>query len=385
MTATKDMQVHTPRSTANLHAVMRELVAAGEPLRISGADTWSNCGAPVTATHVLSLRELTGITEYVPGDLTITARAGTSLAELSQATAAAGQWLGLDPAGSRHGTIGATIATASSGPLSHAYGTPRDLVLGIEAVTGYGDVVRPGGRVVKNVAGFDLVRLYTGAWGTLGPLTSVTLRLRALPVHDVTLAISLDHPARLDVVLPLLRANTVSLLAAEWIDRHTAAAIGLGADSDAILVRIGGNDPFVRGQQVVLDRIADNEPCDPAVWGALSTQDTSAAAVLRLSGAVSELPARIDRVRSALAATGATFSLHASLGRGTIRVIAHDAPGVARAVLQHVAPREQRIVERLPAAWWNNEADPFTGGVAERIRHAFDPQLLCNRRMTPHA
>ena len=101
------------------------------------------------------------------GDLTLTARAGTTLANIARATAAEGQWLALDPHGSASGTLGATIATASAGPLAHAFGTPRDNVLGIEAVTGTGEIVRAGGRVVKNVAGFDLTRLFTGAWGTL--------------------------------------------------------------------------------------------------------------------------------------------------------------------------------------------------------------------------
>src|SRR5439155_9619738 len=102
-----------------------------------------------------------GIVEYVPGDLTLTARAGTTLAEIRDATAAEQQWLALDPHGSDDGTIGATVATASAGPLATAFGTPRDLVLGVEFLTGGGALARGGGRVVKNVAGFDLVRLLT--------------------------------------------------------------------------------------------------------------------------------------------------------------------------------------------------------------------------------
>jgi glycolate oxidase FAD binding subunit len=86
-------------------------------------------------------------------------------------TPAERQWLALDAFGSPEGTLGATVATASAGPLAHAFGTPRDNVLGLEFVTGEGEVVRGGGRVVKNVAGFDLVRLLTGAWGTLGAIT----------------------------------------------------------------------------------------------------------------------------------------------------------------------------------------------------------------------
>jgi len=134
-----------PRTVGEVQSAMRDAAADATSLQIAGAMSWSGGGPPRHAARVLSLRQLAGISTYVPGDLTITAYAGTSLAELSHATAAHGQWLGLDPAGERHGTIGATISTASSGPLAHAFGTPRDLVLGLDAVTGYGETVRPAG------------------------------------------------------------------------------------------------------------------------------------------------------------------------------------------------------------------------------------------------
>lgn len=385
MTTSADMQVLSPRTTDEVRSVMLDTIASGAPIRIAGAGTWISAGAPVTAARTLSLHDLSGIVEYVPGDLTITALAGTSLAELSHATAAHGQWLGLDPAGDRLGTIGATIATASAGPLAHAFGTPRDLVLGLTAVTGYGEEISPGGRVVKNVAGFDLVRLYTGAWGTLGPITQVTLRLRALPVHDVTLVTPVASSAHCATLLTALRAHTLSLLAAEWIDGHTAAALGVTGGDDAILIRIGGNDRFVRGQRVVLDGSAASQACDPAVWHALASLDAAAPAVFRLSGAVSELPERLSRIRTALASAGATCTLHASLGRGTIRVIVTHTTDGTQAAVQQLFAGEQRIVERLPSAWWHREPDPFDGGLSARIRRAFDPQLLCNRRAVPDA
>ncbi len=364
--------------------MMRELVATATPLRIAGAGTWRDAGAPMAASHTLSLRALSGIVEYVPGDLTLTALAGTSLAELAHATAAHGQWIGLDPAGDRRGTIGATIATASSGPLAHAFGSPRDLVLGLDAITGYGDLVRPGGRVVKNVAGFDLVRLYTGAWGTLGPIVQVTLRLRALPVHDVTLAMPAGDVARLSALIPLLRANTIALLACEWLDGTTARQLGVGHGDDTILLRLGGNDPFVRGQQAALSAIAACTPADPAVWGTLAVLDEQAPIVVRLSGAVSELPTRIERIRRALTHAHATFALHASIGRGTIRVVVSDPGAQGRDALQATVRDEHRNVERLPHAWWHDEPDPFGDGLAGRIRRAFDPHLLCNRREATH-
>src|SRR5262249_12974640 len=166
---------------------LRDAGAHDTRLRIAGAGTWLDAGRPVESSEQLSLAAHAGITEYTPGDLTLTARAGTTLREVHDAVAPHGQWLALDPFGADDGTIGATIATASAGPLATRFGTPRDLTLGLEFVSGRGAIVRGGGRVVKNVAGFDLTRLLTGSWGTLGVITEATVRLHARPETDVTL------------------------------------------------------------------------------------------------------------------------------------------------------------------------------------------------------
>jgi FAD/FMN-containing dehydrogenase len=154
------------------------------PLRISGRGLWLSAGGPVTAAASVSLADDDAIVAYTPGDLSITAQAGASLSQIDAVAREHNQWLPLDPFGARTGTIGATIATASYGPLAQMFGTPRDQVLGVEFVTGSGDIVRGGGRVTKNVAGFDLTRLLCGSWGTLGIITEVTMRLRGLPEAD---------------------------------------------------------------------------------------------------------------------------------------------------------------------------------------------------------
>ena len=379
-----------PHTVDELRDVLRESAAASTPVSLTGAGTWRDAGVPRVADRSLSLRALSGIIAYVPGDLTITTWAGTSLAELSHATAAHAQWLALDPAGDRMGTIGATVATASAGPLAHAFGTPRDLVLGLDAITGYGEQVRPGGRVVKNVAGFDLVRLYTGSWGTLGPITAVTLRLRALPVHDVTLVVPVAGHASLPALIADLRRHTLSLMACEWIDGATARALDISdSGADVILVRIGGNDAFVRGQRAAIERHVSVTSCDAGVWGKLALLDHDATAVVRFSGGVSTLPERIARVRMALAESdphgSASASLHATVSRGIVRVVVTGDATLLRTLLQGQVTGEHRIPERLPTEWWRTEPDPFEGGLAGRIRAAFDPSAICNRRATNDA
>ena len=158
---------------------IRDAAADRVPVRIVGCGMWLDAGHPVQAARTVSVAAETGVVEYTPGDLTITVRAGTTLGEIDDVLATHQQWLPCDPMGGKTGSIGATVATCSYGPLAALFGTPRDQVLGMTVVTGTGEVLQAGGRVVKNVAGFDLTRLMTGAWGTFGVITQVTLRVRA--------------------------------------------------------------------------------------------------------------------------------------------------------------------------------------------------------------
>jgi glycolate oxidase FAD binding subunit len=167
------------RGDADIAAAVRDAGSSGTSLRIVGRGTWLDAGSPVAATTRLTLADDSGIVSYVPGDLTITARAGTTLRELAQTLSEHDQWIALDPEGGEDVTIGATVATCSYGPSAMIFGTARDQLLGMTLVTGLGETIRPGGRVVKNVAGFDLTRLMTGAWGTLGVITEVTFRVRS--------------------------------------------------------------------------------------------------------------------------------------------------------------------------------------------------------------
>ncbi len=220
----------------------------------------------------LELSALTGIVDYVPGDLTLTARAGTTLAELDAVTAPHRQWCPLQPWGDDEGSVGATFATATTGPLSDRLGAPRDLALGLEFVDGTGSIVRAGGRVVKNVAGFDLTSLLVGSWGTLGVITEVSVRLRARPAVDETWCVRLEPGAvAARAAFTAYRRGALAPLAAEALRPEEARALGLvppgGDDAIAhIIVRLGGNASFVAAARAALRAIAPAEPCDPVLW-----------------------------------------------------------------------------------------------------------------------
>lgn len=249
MSAAPGTVTAAPSNTPELADIVREANASHTALRIVGRGGWSAPDTPaarVSPSAVpVSVAGLAGVVAYVPNDLTLTVRAGTTLAELNEATAPHGQWCPLLAWGDDAGTVGATFATATTGPCATTLGRPRDIALGVEFVDGAGAIARGGGRVVKNVAGFDLTRLMVGAFGTLGVLTEVTVRLRARPPADVTLCVPPrgDTTAAATALAAALRVAPVTPLACETLDGRLGAALALPAHT--VLVRYGGNRALV--------------------------------------------------------------------------------------------------------------------------------------------
>src|SRR3989304_1046329 len=133
---------------------------------------------------VLGLRRLSGLLEHEPGDLTATVEAGMTLGTFQAELSRRGQWLSLDPPQAARATLGGILASNASGPRRHLYGTARDLLIGITMVLADGAIVRGGGKVVKNVAGYDLPKLAVGSFGTLGVIVEATVKLRPRPDCD---------------------------------------------------------------------------------------------------------------------------------------------------------------------------------------------------------
>ena len=158
-----------------------------------GEGTKLDMGSPLSKVEVvLSMARLDRILEYEPADLTVTVEAGIKLSDLQKTLAEQGQFLPLDPPYSATTTIGGTLATNASGPRRLLYGTARDIVLGTKVVRSDGTVVKAGGKVVKNVAGYDMSKLYLGSLGTLGLIAEISLKLRPIPPRRVTLAVSFE-------------------------------------------------------------------------------------------------------------------------------------------------------------------------------------------------
>jgi glycolate oxidase FAD binding subunit len=253
------VETFRPLRVEDLASAVRQAGSHGS-FAIVGRGTWMPTARAATATP-LDLGAFSGVREYTPDDLTISVGAATTLAELDAVTRARGQWCPLLSWGTDASSVGAVVATATTGPFARALGRPRDLVLGLECVDGRGRVIRAGGRVVKNVAGFDITRLMTGAWGTLGAITELHLRLRARPTVDESFAVALDYADALDEFVsgPFAPLGVVVLGAAD------AARVGAPANASA-LVRLGGNAAFVAASRDVLARLGRLTPVEPAVW-----------------------------------------------------------------------------------------------------------------------
>ena len=368
-------------STGSVVAAITAGAESGTPLRITGQGTWLDAGRPVRADKTISMREDTGVVSYVPGDLTLTVRAGTTLSEIARITREHDQWLPLDPYGSPNGTIGATIATASAGPLSSNFGLPRDLVLGLEFVNGRGDVIRGGGKVVKNVAGFDLSRLLTGSWGSLGVVTEVTLRLYALPKADHTFAIPLTgNEKEVAGVVHTVSISPFVPFALQLLSPTAARALGVGHKA-LCLIRFDGNESAVRAQTSALSHIARLEEVGVAVWDHLRTLESGAHTSVRISTLSRRVIAMSARI---LGDEVPGVYTYIDPRRGILRVTA-GAAGEQLAANESVDLRvegdssTQVIYERLePELWPQVSPSVVTDPLSQGIKKAYDPHNILN-------
>jgi glycolate oxidase FAD binding subunit len=256
-----------PEDVRQLAEMVRDAHDQNLPLRIVGHGSWLDAGGPVDSrASRLEVESLCGIIEYVPGDLTLTARAGTSLAEIDGATAPHGQWCPILPWGDDSATLGAAIATAAPGPFVRALGRTRDIALGVEFVDGTGATVRAGGRVVKNVAGFDLTRLLVGSWGTLGVITEISVRLRARPAVDESWAVAFDWNDEAAMArLTAFERGPYAPLAICRLEKAEVESLGL-SPAQTLLARLGGNRTLVTAARVALNVLGRADACEPAIW-----------------------------------------------------------------------------------------------------------------------
>jgi glycolate oxidase FAD binding subunit len=239
-----------PRTVEEVKEVMTAAAAEGWAVVPSGRGLSLAGGEACERLDVvLSTSRMDGTVDYEPADLTLSVEAGASLEAVANLTAGEGQWLPMEPPGSSSATLGGAFAYAFGGPLGTSFGRPRDLILGLTCVTGDARILRLGGRVVKNVAGFDLLKLLVGSQGTLGVITEVTVRLYPIPATETFLVARSDEATDL---VPAARAVATAPLLPASVE--LGGRPGRGAA--ALVVRLRGSPEAVAADAHALRAVA---------------------------------------------------------------------------------------------------------------------------------
>ena len=257
-----------PTDAAEVLAAVELAVAQEAPLEIVGHGSKRAIGQPLKCGHVLDLSKLVGVTLYEPAELVLSAHAGTPLAEIEKLLAENHQQIAFEPmdygpllGGERgRGTIGGVLAANLSGPRRLKAGAARDHILGIHAVSGRGEAFKSGGRVVKNVTGYDLSKAMAGSWGTLAVVTDVTFKVLPAAETEATLAVRglLDDHAVAAMALALGSSAEVSSAAHLPYPAVGRLADGaLGSDA-ATLLRVEGFGPSVAYRMEMLKSLLKN-------------------------------------------------------------------------------------------------------------------------------
>lgn len=400
------MKAETPAGYEEAAAALRAAATDGRRVRFRGGGTKLGWGRPVPEPDLeLCTGGLNRVLEHNAGDFTAVMQAGVPLAVAQETFASAGQMLALDPPLSPWGgagddaaleaadtgaTIGGIVATNDSGPLRQRYGGVRDLVVGVTVVLSDGTIARAGGKVIKNVAGYDLGKLYAGAFGTLGLIAEVTVRLHPRPARTATVVARSEDPSRLAAAASALAHAP---LEADCLDLWWDASAGSGA----VLARFGSTDPGPRVEEAAaLVRRAghltvDVDTDDDACWEAQRTAQR-ADLVVKVSALPTALPAAV----AATQAAGGTLVARAGLGLAWIQLptVAPDGecrdpgqPSDAGRAVEAVEELRRRLAP-APCVVLDAPAevraalDPWggqTGSVElmRKVKERFDPAGIC--------
>jgi glycolate dehydrogenase FAD-binding subunit len=382
-----------PGSADELAETLRAANDAGQAVAPVGGGTQLDLGNPPARLDLaINTTGLNRVVEYEPADLTVTVEAGVRFADLQATLAENGQMLALDPPAALGATIGGLVATNASGPLRFAHGTARDLVIGTRVANPDGALTRAGGRVVKNVAGYDLNKLHVGGLGTLGILVELSFKLAPIPPASGTV---LGEFGDLDAVRGLLTAvlhSTLSPLAVELLGPGALVAPGL-AGGTAVVLRVGGYAEAVERQVRDLRAMLQANggqlrDADDATWSAVKATHLTAYArelVLKAAAPPARTAELVNLLVTRLTGSGAVVWAHAGNG---IAFAACDSSPEARVLLDlrqavlALGSNASLVVQRCPAVLkrsvevWGDPGASLT--LMRALKSQLDPKSTLN-------
>jgi glycolate oxidase FAD binding subunit len=360
---------------------------------------------------VLSVQRLRQQIAYEPGDMTTTVQAGMCLHELQQCLGQQGQFFALDPPATAATTVGGVIATNASGPRRYGYGTARDVVLGMTVVGIDGTRTRAGGRVVKNVTGYDLNKLYIGSLGTLAVIVELTCKLHPLPPGEATFGVGYTHHTDTLPLLQLLtqlplRLNSLELLNAAATTALTPRAHVVAPDTPYLLLaRVEGAPEVTASQQqrlhTTLRHASLTAPATMHAWtveeqdrlwaGLAEFLHTVSGVLSKVNLLMSQLPTLCETVEALSHEVPCPLVAHAGNGIAYVNIPpANTAVSDTQRLLAHLQTLDtsiaslhgHRVIERAPAEVkrqcqvWGAPGDSFP--LMQAIKASFDPDHRLN-------
>jgi glycolate oxidase subunit GlcD len=386
-----------PQSAEAAAQVM--LLAADENLAVvpAGASTWIEAGNPLArADLIVSTRRMTRLLKHEPADLVAAAEAGMTLRNFQTQLAEAGQWLPIDPPDDGRATLGGVVATGLGGAHTLGFGLPRSFVIGMKVVLGDGRAIKAGGNVVKNVAGYDLCKLFTGSFGTLGLITELTFKLRPRPAESRTVVAAGTSASLISAGRKIYEG--LAPVALELISAGMAKDLAIESGESALMVRFAGSARSVVTQTAQALKLLreEGQRCetfdeDARVWSNLgavplqSDHDLGWRLSLRPSDLISFLNEMMVLEKDNASLIGLRW--HAGLGDGRLRAIAR-APMYHREAVRALERLRQKaeglggslIIEKAPVEI-KNEFDAWgsfgsVGELMKRVKKELDPQDL---------
>ncbi|WP_274630015.1 glycolate oxidase subunit GlcE [Arvimicrobium flavum] len=391
----------TPSTSADVLSAVQWAAAEGAPLEIIGHGSKRGIGRPVQAEHTLDLSQLTGVTLYEPEELVLSARAGTPVAEIERLLKENGQEFAFEPMDygpllggePGRGTIGGMLAANLAGPRRLKAGAARDHVLGIHAVSGRGEAFKSGGRVVKNVTGYDLSKGLAGSWGTLAVATDVTFKVLPAAETETTLAVRGFEDDAMASALAIAMGSSCEVSGAAHLPEGIADKVagGVLGSQSASLVRVEGFGPSVAYRVAKLKDLLgaapqiDEIPADQsrALWrdvrDCIPFADGTEKPVWRVSVAPSEgwklsLALRMESPASAF------FDWQGGLV--WLRMEGDPEADLIRRLVQKCGGGHATLVRAAPS--WRGSVDVFEpqpaalAALSRRLKHEFDPNGVLN-------
>ena len=388
--------VAAPASTQEASALLRSAAGLGLTVAPRGSGRRQHWGAPPASCDlIVDTRRLDQVLEHVAGDQVLRVQAGVILDDLAKLVAGASQRLSLDPPSG--GCVGGVVATNAAGPLRYRYGAPRDLLIGITVVRADGTVARSGGKVVKNVAGYDLGKLFAGSYGTLGLITEATFRLHPLPEKSEWLSVDAADPESAARAAAAMAGSPLAPSAIElsWpaLDARLTVSVLLEGDEASVAVRVD------RMTGLVERELAGRQPDQTERSGSQLSHPglVAGGTCIRVAFWTGQLARVLKAIRTAAVANELDPAIQGSAGAGVLyvdvgayaaadsvaRFVAELRAGLAGLSAGSVVPATASAVVLYAPRSIQDAVDLWgpvpSLGLMNAVKDQFDPQ----RRMAP--